>query len=652
MTERIEAEKAQALLASVVESSQDAIISATREGVIASWNPGSQELYGYRPEEVVGKPISILAPPEHAGQTAHFLEKIRQGERISGCETVRVCKDGRRVDVSLTISPILDAQGKITGAASIARDITARKRAEDQTRLQTAALESAANSIVITDRQGQILWVNPAFTHLTGYPASEVIGQSPRVLKSGIQDLAFYQKLWQTVLSGEVWQGEVVNRRKDGTLYTENMTITPVPDATGTVHHFIAIKQDITDRKRTEETVRASNEMVRLLLDSIPGAVYGIDTHGNCTFCNHSCLRLLGYREAADLLGKDMHALMHHTRQDGTPYPVEECHIYEAFRRGRGTHIDNETLWRRDGSSFPGEYWSRPIHRHGNVIGTVVTFINITERKEAEQQTRLQTAALESAANGIAIADRDGRLLWVNHAFTHLTGYPAGEILGQTMRFLKSGGQGKDFYDNLWQTILSGKVWKGEMVNRRKDGTLYTDDTTITPVHDGSGALTHYVAIKQDVTKRKLAEQALEERTVYLNALFEISPLGIVVLDIEGCIQMSNSAFEKLFLYSRGEIRGAKLDDFLVPEELAAEAKTLTNWCLGGASAYATSRRRRKDNSLVDVDIFGVPLLIEGEMRGFLALYQDITERKRAEADLVQYAEDLEVAKAAQEEHA
>ena len=97
------------------------------------------------------------------------------------------------------------------------------------------------------------------------------------------------------------------------------------------------------------------------MLDSVPEAVYGIDMEGNCTFCNPACLRLLGYDEPAQLYGKNMHDVMHHTRKDGTHYPVEECHIYEAFRRGLGTHIDDEVIWRRDGTNFAAEYWSHPI---------------------------------------------------------------------------------------------------------------------------------------------------------------------------------------------------------------------------------------------------------------------------------------------------
>jgi PAS domain S-box-containing protein len=267
VTERIQAEKAQEFLASLVESSQDAIIGKTLEGIIVSWNRGAEELYGYRAEEAVGKSISLLAPPDRSEQLAQFLEDVRRGKRISGIETVRVCKDGRRLDVSLTVSPVQDAAGKVTGSASIGRDITERKRAEKQTLLQTAALESAGNGIAIADREGRIIWVNPAFTRLTGYAASEVIGQSPRVLKSGTHDAAFYQKLWNTVLSGEVWQGEIVNRRKDGTLYTEDMTITPVRDVRGDITHFVTIKQDITERKRAEATMAERHRLAMLVAE-------------------------------------------------------------------------------------------------------------------------------------------------------------------------------------------------------------------------------------------------------------------------------------------------------------------------------------------------------------------------------------------------
>jgi PAS domain S-box-containing protein len=140
-----------------------------------------------------------------------------------------------------------------------------------------------------------------------------------------------------------------------------------------------------------------SSELISLLLDSNPEAIYGIDVEGNCTFCNPACLQLLGYPQITDLLGLNMHDLIHHTRADGSAYPVEECHIYEAFRRETGTYMDNEVLWRKDGTSFPAEYWSRPIYRQDKVVGTIVTFVDITNRKQAEEALRTALDAAEAA---------------------------------------------------------------------------------------------------------------------------------------------------------------------------------------------------------------------------------------------------------------
>jgi PAS domain S-box-containing protein len=140
------------------------------------------------------------------------------------------------------------------------RDLAARRLAAQQMRLQAAALNAAATSILITDRKGDILWCNPAFSELTGYTAAEATGQNPRFLKSGRHDPAFYQHLWRRILAGRIWHGEIINKRKDGSLYTQEITITPVRDAGGQIAHFIAIEQDITVRKRVEAELRRARD--------------------------------------------------------------------------------------------------------------------------------------------------------------------------------------------------------------------------------------------------------------------------------------------------------------------------------------------------------------------------------------------------------
>jgi two-component system sensor histidine kinase/response regulator len=157
------------------------------------------------------------------------------------------------------------------------------------------------------------------------------------------------------------------------------------------------LEQLLEERKRSEEEARRSHEMIRLLLDSTAEAIYGLDALGLCTFANSACLRLLGYTQESDLLGKNLHDLAHHTRPDGRPYPVSECHIYRAFETGVGIHIEDEVFWRKDGSSFPAEYWSHPIIRGDTKLGSVVTFIDVTARKLVEQELRGAKEAAEDA---------------------------------------------------------------------------------------------------------------------------------------------------------------------------------------------------------------------------------------------------------------
>lgn len=277
----------------------------------------------------------------------------------------------------------------------VARDITKHKQDEDQRNLRSTALQACANAVVITDAAGAIEWVNPAFTTITGYAATEAIGKHPRdLVKSGQQSEDFYQQLWQTILSGEVWSGELINRRKDGSLYHEAQTITPVRDAQGEIRHFVAVKQDISARKQFEE------------------------------------------------------------------------------------------------------------------------------------QMQLQASALEAAANAIVITDRSGVIQWVNAAFTTITGYTRAEALGKNPRELvKSGQQTAVYYEQMWATLLAGKPWRGELVNRRRDGSHYTEEKYITPVLDAQGEITHFISIDQDISARKRLQTSSENDRIVLELIARNAPL-------------------------------------------------------------------------------------------------------------------------------
>jgi PAS domain S-box-containing protein len=242
------------------ENINDAIFLADLEGRLIFSNRRGEELAGYRQEEFVGRPLLSLLTPEGAR-----LAQFRLGGGAGGpllpffeCEIIR--KEGSRIWVEANVTNVVK-DGRVVGRLGVMRDITERRQAEQELHLQSTALESAANAILITDREGAIIWINSAFTSLTGYVAEEAIGQTPRILKSGRQDPSFYQDLWRTILAGQVWHGEIVNRRKDGSLYTEEQIITPVRDERGEISHFVGIKQDITERKRLQEQLIQSEKL-------------------------------------------------------------------------------------------------------------------------------------------------------------------------------------------------------------------------------------------------------------------------------------------------------------------------------------------------------------------------------------------------------
>ncbi len=275
----------------------------------------------------------------------------------------------------------------ISTAAKQFGAILRTKHAEEIMRLQSAALEASANGIVITDKDGNITWANPAYSRLTGYEVQEVIGRNPRILKSGKHSQEFYKNLWDTILAGKSWHGEIINRRKDATFYFEEQTITPTRDAEGNITHFIAIKQDVT------------------------------------------------------------------------------------------------------------------------------------ERKQIEEERRKLARAAEQSGHAIIITDLQGIIEFVNPAFTRITGYTPEEAIGKNVNLLNSGKHPREFYETLWKTITEGKVWHGEILNRRKNGELYWESATISPIFNKKGETTHYLAVKEDISDRKAIEASLRKEQERTDAL-------------------------------------------------------------------------------------------------------------------------------------
>jgi PAS domain S-box-containing protein len=374
ITERKRAEEMRQHLVAIVESSDDAIISQTLEGLITSWNRGAQRLYGYTAQEVLGKPVSILIPPDLTDEFLQILERLSRGEYIDHYETQRLRKDGTRLDVSLTISPIRDASGRLIGASKIAHDITERKRAEERLRL---VVEAAPNAIIMVARDGTMVLVNSQAEQLFGYPRQELIGQPIELLLPDRfrachprdRDAFFATPTSRPMGAGR----DLFGRRQDGTEVSIEIGLNPLETAEGTF--VLASIIDITERKRAEERFR-------LVVEAAPSALLMVDAHGAMTLVNSQTERLFGYSRD-ELLGQPVEMLVPERFRAALP-GYREGFFQAPTTRAIGAGRDLFGLC-KDGREVPIEIGLNPLRTEEGPL-VLVSIIDITERAQAAQR--------------------------------------------------------------------------------------------------------------------------------------------------------------------------------------------------------------------------------------------------------------------------
>jgi PAS domain S-box-containing protein len=398
---------------------------------------------------------------------------------------------------------------------AIRADITERKRAEDASQAafkeladQKFALDQHA-IVAVTDVQGTITYVNDKFCVISQYSEDELIGRNHRILNSGHHSKEFFQTMYHTIANGKVWHGEIKNRAKDGSSYWVDTTIVPTLGAEGKPQQYVAIRADITERKRAEQTVKES----------------------------------LATSEAA--------------------------------------------------------------------------FKELADQKFALDQHAI-----------VAITDVQGTITYVNDKFCAISQYSKDELIGQNHRILNSGHHPREFFQAMYHAIASGKVWHGEIKNRAKDGSIYWVDTTIVPFVGGDGKPRQYVAIRADITERKLAGEALLEQARILDLA------QVMVRDTEGHIVLWNLGAERLYGYSREEALGRSSHELLQTEFPEPLEQIETKLYRTGAWEGELVHRKRDGSQVMVACIWVLHRDAQGRPLRILVSSTDITERKRAEEAL------------------
>ncbi len=373
----------------------DALIMINAKGEIMFWNQSAETLFGYPSEEAMGVSFHEMVMPEKdipkvIDGLKHF-SKTGKGPVIGNRrEVTAINRAGHEFPAEVSVSSFqVDEEWFAVGTV---RDITERKQSEDRLNLTQNTVDKAALSIFWVDPEsGRFVYANEAACESLGYTREELLEMIvPEI------DVGFYEEgspsLLQVLKDKPQVETEGLYRTKDGRLLNVLLSITTnqLED-----RRIIAVAaKDITEQKQAEEALLKSEERSRLILNSAGDGIFGVNETGVVTFMNPNALKMLGFKED-EMVGKSIHPLVHHHRADGTPYPMGECPVYLSATKGMTHHEADEVLWRKDGSSFPVEYTSKPIIRDQKIAGAVVTFRDITDRLKAEGELRQRLEELE-----------------------------------------------------------------------------------------------------------------------------------------------------------------------------------------------------------------------------------------------------------------
>ena len=386
------------------------------------------------------------------------------------------------------------------------RDLMMRALKQDEKKFKTL-LESPPDVMIILNRDSHIVFVNSATERMFGYRLEELLGKTfpmlvPERFQAGIAE--FYENFFANPdLHQQMLQQEVVCLRKDGSEFPAEINSSPIETLQGMVIG-VAIR-DITRRKRAEEALQQSEERYRTLFENAPVGIYRTTPDGRILAANPALVRMLGYSSFQELAHPNLN-----TSFFGPEYPRSQ---FMELMEMQGGVAGLECVWhKKNGEALLIRENARAIRdESGGILYYEGTVEDITERKRAEAENARLVTAIEQSAEGVVITNTKGEIEYVNPAFTRTTGYSREEALGQNPRILKSGRHDPTFYQQLWDTILKGQPWHGELINQRKDGTLYTEQMSIAPVRGAHGEVTHFIATKQDVTERKIMESQLQQ---------------------------------------------------------------------------------------------------------------------------------------------
>jgi PAS domain S-box-containing protein len=569
--------------------------------------------------------ISVSASPIPLKNYGVVIAYNDISQRLQAEEALRQARDKLELTVQQRTEELLHSN------AELRKEINERRRIEDELLIQTKAVEAERK------RFNDVLEILPVYTILLtpDYHVAfanryfrehfgEDNGQRCYEYLFGLNEPCANCETYKVLETGTSrrWEWTGPDHRN------YDVFDFPFKDVDGSVL-ILELGMDITERKQVEEQLRSLNAYNRSLLEANLDALVTITPEGKIGDVNTVTESITGYSRDM-LIGTAFHSYFTNPEKARLGYE-------QVFKSGTVRDFELE-IQHRDGHTTPVIYNASVYHdESGQVAGVFAAARDITDRKVAEKQLILLTTALEAAANGIILVDTGGTILWSNPAFSRMTGYSNVEIVGQTPSILKSGKHNQEFYSNLWETILAGKVWHGEVINRRKDGTLYYEEQIITPVIDQDGKITNFISIRQDITDHKQAEDALRKSEQQYRSLVIASAQIVWHTNAEGEVVEDIPTWRNFTGQSLDETMGQGWIEALHPDDKRRVAEFWSH-AVATKSLYEIEYRiRNHSGEYSPFAVRGVPILDkDGNLSSWVGTCTDITEKKNYENQLIQ----------------
>ena len=603
------------------------------------------EVLGYEEGEIVGRNwFDTFLPDRHRERIRAVFASLMAGEiePVEYVENPVVTKNGEERVIAWHNTVLRGEKGNITATLGSGEDITDRKRAEETLReseeFRTSLLNNSPVSVLVAEEDTTIRYVNPALEERTGYSAAELVGTkapypywTEETLHKTGEDLA------KAMHQGARHVPELF-QRKDGEKFWAEISSTPVL-RDGKYQYYLANWIDVTEREKFGEALKESEERHRSFIVSSHEAIFSKDRDGHYHTLNLEAAIGLGGTSVEDIEGKTDHDLLPKEQADALR-EIDE----QVMGSGKGVEVEEVV---RDAQGENRIYLSHKWPTYddeGRTTGISCLAVDITERKKAEEEARYQRdyfrALFEGSPEGIVSTDMERRVMDINPAFEKMFGYSREELRGKDILDCHIPKGREEEGRHLSGRIVRGETVITETVRRRADWReipvlLWGGPVVV------EGKQVGILAIYQDITERKKAEEEAAYQRDYFRALFEGSPDAVVSVDMERRVMDINPAFEKMFGYSLEDIRGTDILDCHIPEGKEEEGRDINRRIAQGEVVVTETVRRGADWREIPVLLRGAPVMVEGQQVGILGMYRDISERKRAEQELTSSRQQL-----------